>query len=230
MRILVYPHAMEIGGSQINAVQLAGAVRDRGHDVLVLSEPGPVVDRVHGLGLEHVEIPLKRRRPSPEVIRTLIRTVQQRQIDVVHGYEWPPVLEGVFGPRLRLRTPVVGTVMSMSVVPFFPRTVPLIVGTEQIRAAAVAAGHTRVTLLEPPVDTESDNPGINGVEFRRTHGILADEVLVAMVCRMVPDLKLEGLLACCDAVGELARAGHRVRLLLVGMGSRGVRSPTVPTR
>jgi glycosyltransferase involved in cell wall biosynthesis len=218
MRILVYPHAMEIGGSQLNAVQLAGAVRDRGHEVIVLSEPGPLVDKVTSLGLEHIEIPLSRRRPSPEVLAKLVKVVRTRRIDVVHGYEWPPVVEAFFGPGLRLRTPVVGTVMSMSVVPFFPRTVPLVVGTEAIRDAAKAAGHHRVTLLEPPVDTESDNPAVSGVEFRRQHGIPADEVLVAMICRLVPELKLEGLLAACDAVGDLAAAGHRVQLVLVGDG------------
>jgi glycosyltransferase involved in cell wall biosynthesis len=222
MRVLVYPHAMEIGGSQLNAVQLAGAVRDRGHEVIVLSEPGPLVDRVRAMDLEHVEIPLNRRRPSPEVLAKLIGVVRSSRIDVVHGYEWPPVVEAFFGPGLRLRTPVVGTVMSMSVVPFFPRTVPLVVGTEAIRQAAQAAGHHHVTLLEPPVDTDSDNPDVDGREFRRQHGIPQDEVLVAMVCRLVPELKLEGLLAACDAVGDLAAAGHRVQLVLVGDGrSRG---------
>jgi glycosyltransferase involved in cell wall biosynthesis len=218
MRILVYPHAMEIGGSQLNAIQLAGAVRDRGHEVIVLSEPGPLVNRVRDLGLEHIEIPHNRRQPSPEVIGKLIRTVRTRRIDVVHGYEWPPVIEALFGPGIRLRTPVVGTVMSMSVVPFFPRTVPLIVGTEEIRAAAKAAGQRRVTLLEPPVDTETDHPGVDGLDFRLQHGIRPDEVLVAMVCRFVPELKLEGLLAACDAIGELAAAGNEVRLVLVGDG------------
>ena len=33
MKIIVYPHAMEIGGSQLNAVQLTGAVRDATTDV-----------------------------------------------------------------------------------------------------------------------------------------------------------------------------------------------------
>jgi glycosyltransferase involved in cell wall biosynthesis len=219
MRILVYPHAMEIGGSQLNAVQLAGAIRERGHDVFVVSEPGPLVEKVRELGLPHFEIPLNRRRPSPEVLTRLSRLVREHHIDLVHGYEWPPVVEALFGTGLLHRTPVLGTVMSMSVVPFFPRTVPLIVGTEQIREAAVAAGHRRVTLLEPPVDTDSDGPAVDGTAFRSQHGITPDEVLVAMVCRLVPELKLEGLLAACDAVGELAAAGRKVRLAITGDGS-----------
>jgi glycosyltransferase involved in cell wall biosynthesis len=209
---------MEIGGSQLNAVQLAGAVRDLGHEVIVLSEPGPLVERLNAMGLEHLEIPLHRRKPSPEVACRLVRLVRERRVDVVHGYEWPPVIEILFGPGLRLRAPVVGTVMSMSVAPFFPRTVPLLVGTEQIRAAARASGQRRVTLLEPPVDTEADNPSLDGGSFRAQHDIRSNEVLVVMICRLVPDLKLEGLLAACDAVGELARTGHSVRLVIVGDG------------
>jgi glycosyltransferase involved in cell wall biosynthesis len=59
---------------------------------------------------------------------------------------------------------------------------------------------------------------VDGREFRRQHAVQPDEVLVAMICRLVPELKLEGLLAACDAVGELAAAGHKVRLVLVGDG------------
>ena len=218
MKILVYPHSMEIGGSQLNAVQLAGAVRDRGHEVIVISEPGPMTERVRAMGLEHLEIPPHRRRPSLEVIGILAHLVQERRVDIVHGYEWPPIIEGFFGPGLRHRTPIVGTVMSMSVARFLPRTVPLMVGTEQIREVALAAGHRRVTLLEPPVDTEADNPSVDGKSFRAQHGIQPGDVLVAMICRLVPQLKLEGLLATCDAVGELARTGSKIRLVIVGDG------------
>jgi glycosyltransferase involved in cell wall biosynthesis len=59
---------------------------------------------------------------------------------------------------------------------------------------------------------------VDGSSFRALHDIRPDEVLVAMICRLVPDLKLEGLLAACDAVGELARAGWQVRLVIVGDG------------
>jgi len=108
--------------------------------------------------------------------------------------------------------------MSMSVAPFLPWSVPLTVGTELIRQRAIAAGHHRVMLLEPPVDTKSDNPWIDGRSFRAEHDVKQDEVLIVMVCRLVPDLKLEGLLSACDAVRELAVAGEPVRLMIVGDG------------
>jgi glycosyltransferase involved in cell wall biosynthesis len=68
------------------------------------------------------------------------------------------------------------------------------------------------------VDVNADNPSVNGRDFRAEHGIRPDEVVVVMVCRLVPELKLEGLLAACDAVGELAHTGYRVRLVIVGDG------------
>jgi glycosyltransferase involved in cell wall biosynthesis len=218
MKVLLYPHSMEVGGSQLNAVQLAGAIRDRGHEVIVLSEAGPLVERVKKMALEHVELPLHRGRPSPKVIRMISHLVRRRDIDVVHGHEWPPIIEAFLGRILLHHTPVVGTVMSMSVAPFLPQSVPLTVGTELIRKAAIAAGHRRVMLLEPPVDTRADNPSVDGRSFRAEQGVQPDEVLIAMVCRLVPDLKLEGLLSACDAVRALAVAGKPVRLMIVGDG------------
>lgn len=218
MRVLLYPHSMELGGAQINALQLAGAIGDRGHEVIVLSEPGPLVGRVHELGLEHLELPFRRGRPSLKVCGIIGDLVKRRQIDVVHGHEWPPIVEAFLGGTLIHGTPVVGTIMSMTVAPFLPRSPPLTVGTELIRRSAIALGYKRVELLEPPVDTRADHPAVDGTGFRAGFGIGPDEIIVAMVCRLVPDLKLEGLLTACDAVRELALAGTPVRLVIVGDG------------
>ena len=221
MRIIVYPHAMEIGGSQLNAVQLAGAVHDRGHEVIVVAEPGPLVDVVRDLKLEHIPIPERRRRPSAEVAGLLTRLVEQRSVDIVHGYEWPPAVEAFYGPRLRLGTPVLATVMSSSIVPFFPKPIPLLVGTEQLQHTARAAGYPRVNLMEPPVDTDQDRPGVTGAEaaaFRARYAPDPTLPLAVMVCRLVPDLKRESLLTACGAVEELAAAGTPAQLVIVGDG------------
>lgn len=127
-------------------------------------------------------------------------------------------MEASLGLALSSDVAVVGTVMSMSVAPFLPRIVPLTVGTELIRQAAIAAGHQHVTLLEPPVDTRADNPSIDGKTLRASYGVQPHETLIVMVCRLVPDLKLEGLLATCTAVGELAIASKSIRLMIIGDG------------
>ncbi|HEX3589933.1 MAG TPA: glycosyltransferase family 4 protein [Pseudonocardiaceae bacterium] len=222
MRIIVYPHAMEIGGSQLNAIQLAGAVRDRGHDVIVVAEPGPLVDVVRELDLEWVPIPERRRRPSPHVANLLTRLVEQRSVDVVHGYEWPPALDAFYGPRLRLGTAVMATILSSSIVPFFPKPIPLLVGTEQLQHAARAEGYPRVSLMEPPVDTDKDRPGACGqqatADFRARYAPDPRLPLAVMVCRLVPELKRESLLTACGAIEELAAAGAPTQLVIVGDG------------
>ena len=172
MKVLVYPHTMEIGGSQLNAVEIAGAVRDRGHDVTVVSRPGPLVQTVKELGLPHVTLdPRASRTLSRRALAHLTSLVREQEIDVVHGYEWPPVAEAVLGPRLRLGVPVVCTIMSGQVAPFLPRTLPLIVGTDLLRKHEEAAGRTPVTLVEPPVDVRS--------EWARLHDALTQKLVEA---------------------------------------------------
>jgi glycosyltransferase involved in cell wall biosynthesis len=219
VRVLVYPHSMELGGSQLNAIEIAAAVRDRGHEVLLLGEDGPLLATADRLGLEHVPLdPRARRRPSLYAAAQLARLARQRRLDLVHGYEWPPALEAFTGPRLRLGLPAVCTVMSMAVAPFLPRTMPLLVGTADIRRRALAAGHRSVTLLEPPVDVHANSPDFDPGSFRAEHGLDPHLPLVAVVCRLVPELKLEGLLAACAAVGSLVVSGVDVQLVVVGDG------------
>jgi glycosyltransferase involved in cell wall biosynthesis len=218
VKVLVYPHTMGIGGSQLNAIEIAAAVRDRGHDVTVVSRPGPLVETVRQLGLPHVTLdPRARRTLSPRAITHLTSLARERRIDVVHGYEWPPGVEAVLGPRLRLRTPVVCTVMSERVAPFLPPTIPLVVGTDEVRHRALAAGRTAVTLIEPPVDVRANSPAYAPGPFRAELGLDPTLPLVAMVCRLART-KMDGLLCACDAVGELAHSGAGVQLVLVGDG------------
>lgn len=219
MKILVYPHAMGIGGSQMNAVELAIAMRDRGHEVAVISEPGPMLERVLGAGLPHVAIPEDRRRPSPSVTRQLRRLVAERGFEVVHGYEWPPGIEAYYA-ALFGRAAAVCTVMSMSVAPFLPAGLPLVVGTRDIQTQAAARRGPRaapVHLIEPPVDVRANAPGHPTGEFRARFGLDAGPLDVVVVSRLVPELKLEGVLTAIDVVARLA-AELPVRLVVVGDG------------
>jgi len=222
MKALVYPHAAGIGGSQMNAVEISAAVRDLGHEMLIVSRQGPLVEKIRQLGLPHVLLDDRAvRRPSALAAAQLTALAKQHRCDVVHGYEWPPGLEAFAGPRLRLGLPTVCTVMSMAVAPFLPRTMPLIVGTGQIKARALSQGHQSVTLLEPPVDVHENAPGYDGYDpgsFAQDLGLRPEIPLVVVVSRLASELKLEGLLAACDAAGELASSGTPLQLVLVGDG------------
>ncbi|WP_141014144.1 glycosyltransferase family 4 protein [Nocardioides sambongensis] len=215
MRILVYPHSMEIGGSQTNAVELAAAVRDRGHEVIVYSDDGPMVERVSHLGLEHLARRRSRFRPGVGTALDLRRIASARGIDIVHGYEWPTIFEAE-AATTGTRTEALGTIMSMAVAPFLPSSVPLVVGTAAIQAVAESTRRGPVHLIEPPVDTGSNRPTVS-VEVPAIPGLSAEAIRVVIVSRLVPELKLEGILtaiAACDRLGE----DHALQLVIVGDG------------
>ena len=216
MKILVCPTSLNLGGA-LNAVELAAAVRDRGHEVTVLARTGPLLADVRQACLDYVPLDPGPRRPSAQSAAQLTRLVGSRGIDVVHSYEWPVTVEACAGPRLRLRCPTVCTVYSALVAPFIPGSLPLIVGARETAARARAAGHPWVTLIEPPVDTQANTPGCDPGPLRRELGLGPGPLLV-IVCRLSREGKLEGLQAACDAVGSLAAGGRDVQLAIVGDG------------
>jgi hypothetical protein len=216
MRVLVVPFDLEIGGSQTNAVDLAGAVRDLGHDVTVFAPTGPLAARVAGLDLPLVAPPRARRRPSPALARHIAGIVRERRIDVVHAYEHHPTIEAFYGATVARRVPTVSTVLSMTVPGWLPRTIPLLVGTPQL-AAATSTRSGPIDLLEPPVDTASDGPHVDGRAFRAAFGGGEGVATVVMVSRLSVLLKLDSVVTAMDAVGRLARQ-RPVRLVVVGGG------------
>ena len=66
VRILVYPHDLSMGGSQINAIEIGAKVRDLGHEVVIFGQPARWLTRspisIWSLSLRphHVDV---RRRP-----------------------------------------------------------------------------------------------------------------------------------------------------------------------
>ncbi|MCY7287554.1 MAG: glycosyltransferase [Cryobacterium sp.] len=220
MRILVHPHTLEIGGSQINAIELAESVaKIPGYDTIVVAEDGVLADDIRGRGLELILAPPRRTTPSPARIGLLNRIVDAREIDLVHPYEWDTTLDVMFGPGLVRGVPVVSTVLSMDVPYFIPRSVPMIVGTRELQTEQ-SRWRPDVHLMEPPVDTHRNAPGVTGraTETRRRWNIAPDELLVVVVGRLAARLKLEGVLAAIEAVGRIA-VDCRIHLLVVGDGS-----------
>ncbi|MBU1336447.1 MAG: glycosyltransferase family 4 protein [Alphaproteobacteria bacterium] len=218
MNIVVYAHSMEVGGSQFNAIEIGQATQSLGHNVLLLAEDGALSPIVEKAGLEHIRVSTHRTRPSPGVMSSLTRLVEQRGIDIVHGYEWPPAVDAWLGPHRVLGTPVIATVMSAAVAPFLPRSMPLVVGVELLRRQCLVDGFQSVGLIEPPVDVHANSPEFDGLGFRLGLQLAPDAMLIVVVCRLVRELKLEGLLVACRTVGRLASEGRNIHLAIVGDG------------
>lgn len=218
MRILVYPTMMDIGGSQINAVELAAGVRALGHDVTLFGPNGALVEVARDLGLEYHVSPREHTWPSLANIRALTALVRDMRPDLIHAYEGGAAATAAFGPYLRRGTPMVTTVMSMNVPPLIPGGVPLIVGTAAL-VAQQSGFRSDVHLMEPPVDTERNAPTVEmRAQGRELFGVNCHDQVVSVVGRLVPDLeKLNGVLQAIRVVDSLAEE-MPVRLLIVGDG------------
>ena len=217
MRLLVAPHDLQIGGSQLNAIDLAAGAAAAGHDVLVYGVPGPLVERIEALGLEFFPARRFEWRPAPSRVAELAALARRRRLDLIHAYEWPPCLDAYYGAHLVQRVPLLCTVLSMSVSPLVPRSLPLIMGTEALGDEARRTHRGPVWVLEPPIDVEADHPEIDGSAFRAACGVDDRALLVVTVSRLAIDLKLDALVQAIDAVDQLA-GRLPLRLVLVGDG------------
>lgn len=220
MRLLVAPHGLGIGGSQLNAIELAAGAAAAGHDVIVYGREGPLVERIESLGLEFIAARPLRYRPAPSRVAQLNRLARRRRLDLIHAYEWPPCLDAYYGAHLLGGVPLLCTVLSMSVSPYVPPSVPLVMGTRALTEEARRAHRAPVWTLEPPVDTETDSPTTDGAALRRSLGIGEDELLAVTVSRLALELKLDALVDAIDAAGELA-AEFPLTLLVAGDGPAG---------
>jgi glycosyltransferase involved in cell wall biosynthesis len=137
---------------------------------------------------------------------------------VVHTYEWAACLNALLGTHLVDGTPLVASVMAMRVPRFMPRQVPLVVGTRVLHDELRRQGFAEVTLVEPPVDVDADEPSHDGGRFRRAHG-LPDTALVLAIVSRLDALKNESTFMAIDAVERMANTGTDIRLVIAGGGS-----------
>lgn len=219
MRVLVCPHDMELGGSSINAIDLAAAVRELGHETFVIARPGPLADLVEakGLPLTTVDVPT-RPRPSPRAIRAIHAAARRYRVDLVHTYEFWPCVEGFFATAGSARPPVVGTIMTMGLAHYLPRSMPLTLGYRDLLDEARTQQRAAVHLLEPPVDTEHDRPGVDTTEMVGRFGLEEPALNVVIVSRTAVAMKMEGIERTIAATELLARR-FKIRLVVVGGGS-----------
>lgn len=219
-RVLVQLDNLELGGAQINAVQLSAAVAEHGFDTLLVGPRHTMPARGPSLldvGIDYGVTLMTYERPSSLFAhaRTLSSLAQHWRAGVVHSFAaseraayWGA---GLFGRRALVRT--------MYEMSFDPRThpsMPIIVGTGYLRDE-LASHPGGATLISPPVDTSRDVPSAAvRAEFRQLLGLTPDMIALVMVSRLTDEMKARGITDAIRAVDHLD--DPRVRLVLVGTG------------
>ncbi len=219
MKILVFGHWLEVGGTQVNAIELAAALRDvHGHDVVYFATPGPMLELIEAKRLRFIPAPPATIHPSPARMRALRDALRRERPDVVHVWDWWQCLDAFYVAPLLMRIPMVLTDMSMNVARVLPKAIPTTFGTPELADRAKASGRRPVEVLLPPVDVRWNAPGaVDARPFRERHGVRGEAITLVSVSRLSAWMKGEALRRSIAAVRTLGRE-HPLRLLVVGDG------------
>lgn len=219
MKILVYGQNLEIGGCQVNAIELAVALRDiHGYQIVYFASPGPMVELVHKNGLRFVQAPDPLLYPSPARMRALRNTVEREKPDLVHVWDWWQCLDAFYAVYLPLRVPLLVSHMMMDLTRVLPKGLPTTYGTPELRDQARERGRSRSEVLLPPVDVHLNAPNaVDPRTFRDLYGINDDDITLVTVSRLHTLLKSESLVRTIDAIRRLGR-DLPLRFVIVGEG------------
>jgi glycosyltransferase involved in cell wall biosynthesis len=220
MKTLVYAHQLEVGGTQVNAIDLALALREfHGFEPVIFATPGPMVSLVQQNGLRFLPAPNPGFHPSPARMSALREAVRLEKPDLIWAWDWWQCVDAYYSVHMPQRLPMVVTDMSMSLIRLLPKQLPTTFGTPEVVEQATAAGRRRVAFIPPPVDIQRNAPGVvNSDPFRKHHGIDAAHTLIVTVSRLDQFMKRESLLRTIDAVRTLGRE-LPIRFVIVGDGS-----------
>jgi glycosyltransferase involved in cell wall biosynthesis len=224
VKVLVFAHRLEVGGTQQNAIELTATLRDRhGFEPVLFAEPGPAAQLVDEHRLRVIRAPAAGVHPSPARGRALRAVVREERPDLVHVWDWPQCLDAYYAVHMQWRTPILCTVMSMVVPRLIPLRLHTTFGTPDLVKQAQAAGRPDVDLLLPPVDVRANAPegalpADSAAAFRSAWAVRDDDVLLVIVGRLVSWMKLEGLRRSIEAVRVLGRE-LPLRLAIVGDGT-----------
>jgi glycosyltransferase involved in cell wall biosynthesis len=219
MKVLMFAHRLEVGGTQWNAIELAEAlVRLHGMDVQLFATPGPMAALARHKGLRLLPAPDAAVHPSPARVRALRDLVRRDPPDVVHAWDWWQCIDACCALRMGRRVPLVVSDMMMDLARVLPCHLPTTFGTPEMADRARSAGRSRVRVLLPPVDVDANAPGaVDPLAFRRAHGIAHDMPLLVTVSRLSDWMKSDSLVRSVQAVARLGQR-HRLCLAIVGNG------------
>ena len=224
MKILVYAHRLEVGGTQLNAIELAAALRDlHGFEVVMFAQPGPMVRLIEEKSLRFLPAPDARFHPSPARMRALRDAVRREKPDLVHTWDWWQCLDAYCAVYLPMRIPMVVSDMMMDLTRVLPKRLPTTFGVPELVVRAKAANRHRVELIVPPVDVHYNAPGVVDPQpFRERYGIEKGDITLVTVSRLAEWMKAESLIRTVDAIRKLGR-DLPLRFLIVGDGAARVK-------
>jgi len=219
-KVLVQVNSLALGGTQVNAVDMAAALSTHGYESVVVGPrdtlpQGPSlfdVARDRGVALEAFD----REQSTLSAARTMSGLARRHGAELIHIYGSWTGRPALWGPCLLGRRPLVLTVYEMAVDPLTPRSPALIVGTKYLEEE-LANRREGVDLVSPPVDVDRDNQdSVSGSDFVRQLDLDDGSKLIVTVTRLDDSMKAYGVQVAMDAMDR--RGARGAVLVVVGTG------------
>lgn len=219
MKVLVFAHRLEVGGTQTNAIELAATLRDaHNFEMVLFATPGPMVRLIEQKGLRFLPAPDAYFHPSWRRMQALRRAVRKERPALLHVWDWWQCVDAYYSVHLAMRVPMIVSDMMMSLTRVLPRGLPTTFGTAENVDRARAAGWRRASFLPPPVDVQLNAPDVkDGQRYRAALGIGQDEIVLVSVSRLAKGWKSECLFRTAEVVGSLGQ-DFPIRYVIVGDG------------
>lgn len=106
MKVLQIVPQMEVGGVETGTIDVASALIRRGHEALVISNGGALVQRLTELGGRHWQLPVHRKHPWTvwRMVREVSRIILAERVDVIHARSRVPAIIAYLAWRRAART------------------------------------------------------------------------------------------------------------------------------
>lgn len=224
LRVLVQINSLALGGTQLNAVDMARALRERGVESMLVGPRDTLPDgpslfdvaAAHDVRLEAFD------RPTTTLggARTLARIAARERADLVHVWGSWHARPAYWGPCLLGRRPLVMTIYEMAVPADTYSRPDLVVGTGYLIEDLIERKGP-VHLVSPPVDLRRDDRrAVDPSAFVSTYGLRTDSVRVVLVSRLDESMKA---LAVEQTIEAVSRLEEDVELVVVGGGDAETR-------
>lgn len=225
VKVLVQINSLALGGTQINAVDLAAEVMHYGYESVLVGPRDTIPDgpslfeiaKQRGIDVEAFDRP----RTTLEGALLMSKLARRHKASMVHIYGSWTARPAWWGPCLGGRRPLALTIYEMAVAPETPKSPALIVGTRYL-LEDLAGRVSGVELISPPVDTFRDDcETVDTRHFLAMHELTARQHKIVMVTRLDEDMKATGVEHAIEAMERLAATD--AVLVVVGTGDAAAR-------
>lgn len=224
LRIVQIVPELNEGGVERGTIEFAREIVKRGHESLVISHGGKLVERLCEEGSQHLQLDVCSKNPlsAPWRISRLRRALEKISPDIVHARSRVPAWLTRFANR-RLGIPFVTTVHGMNSINRYSRI--MVEGDHVIAVGDTVRDYVcdayelprdRITVIERGVDIDYFDPTIADASwaerFRDSHG-LTNHTVLACVGRITRIKNIEVFI---DSLALLKRSQPRIKGLVVG--------------